>query len=864
MKKAKEFIKGCFKRDFPTLFSRIALIGIIALPLIYSVLYLWSFWDPYERIDNLPVAFVNLDKGGTRNGNENRNVGQELVDELAKDNVLKFEFTSLEEAQNGLNSKRYYAYFVIPENFTQNILSADQQNPQKAMIQVKIREATSVVGSKIIDRVAFEISEKLSHKITQEYFDNVFIQSRDTVQSLAQAVDGASKIKDGIQSAQKGSDSLVNGLGDALDGSNQLVYGLDSAVTGGKKLQDGASDAVSGAQSLESGLGTIYTGEVTLTDNLTAAEAGTAKLASGLQSASSSAGTITGYLQSAASGSSQISAGLQSSSDGAGSLAGGLSALTSSLPTLQTGVQGAASLASGIKQGADNSAAMAGDAESKLNGLMTTYPDLANDPTAQGLLSELGTLSQAQTSVAGAADQLSGVVGQLSGGLSSTGQGISQLASGASNLKTGIDSLKSGSDSLTANLTQIAQGEQQLASGIETASENSSTLDQGLQKLVAGSSSLAAGINTAYSGSKDLSKGLGTLSTGEKSIVDGLSTLDDGGWQLKNGITKLKDGGQELSDGLSDASSGSAELYQKLQDGYETSKSEVDLNKTKKEEPVLSDPVTVDEQYVDHVQTYGTGFTPYFIPLAMWVGALSVFVVFGVISNEQARKYSILQLSGEIFRRYLLYAFLGVIQSFVLGFVLIHYLGLQPVHPELFYEFVVAIALLSIAIMMFIDYTFVGAAGSFVGVILLMLQLTSSGGTYPIETSPQFFRMIAPYLPMTYAVSALRDIISGSVANVDSTMRLFWIAIGILLVATVAVKLFESRVFKSRARKENETVDQTPKLLGAGENGAVLHQDLLVESIQETPQIGSREIPTSDFGNDHQPPARPEEMMAVG
>ena len=135
MQKFRGFIKACFQRDFPTVFSRIAIIGIISLPLIYSVLYLWAFWDPYNKVDDLPVAFVNQDRGGVKDG-ANRNVGQELEDKLAQENVLKFSFTTLQDAQTGLVGKRYYAYFLVPEDFTQNILSADQKNPQNSLLSL--------------------------------------------------------------------------------------------------------------------------------------------------------------------------------------------------------------------------------------------------------------------------------------------------------------------------------------------------------------------------------------------------------------------------------------------------------------------------------------------------------------------------------------------------------------------------------------------------------------------------------------------------------------------------------------------------------------------------------------------------------
>jgi hypothetical protein len=128
----------------------------------------------------------------------------------------------------------------------------------------------------------------------------------------------------------------------------------------------------------------------------------------------------------------------------------------------------------------------------------------------------------------------------------------------------------------------------------------------------------------------------------------------------------------------------------------------------------------------------------------------------------------------------------------VLCSVLIKALGLQPAHPELFYLFTIVLAMLSIAIFQFLVYLF-GIAGDFIGVVVLMLQLTSSGGSYPKETLPQFFQTIGPYLPMTYAVSAFRDIISGNQINVSGVFSLYGTAILTIVGLTALFKWILSR-----------------------------------------------------------------------
>jgi len=790
LKKFLNLLRSGYQTDFPTRFSRIAVIGIITLPLIYSVLYLWAFWDPYKKVDSLPVAFVILDKGGFEVKEKKyiyRNVGLDLAAELVKKDTLKFTFTTLDDAMSGLENKKYYAYFVIPENFTANIISVNNDTPQQAKIEVKIREAISVVVSKIIDRVASGISESLSYKISQEYFNNIFLQSRDTVENLKKAVDGANKLNDGIASAKNGSQDLVNGINDAFAGSKDLIYGLDSAASGGKTIQSGLEDAGSGADTLENGLKKLSNGAQTLTTNLKSAQTGAVQIRDGARTASAGASNLSTYTQQAASGARQLSSGLDTSLNGAGSLSAGLSGLSTGLTSLGAGVQGVSAYANGINQGAQASLALAGGAQAEMQQLMQTYPDLANDQTAQDLLTNLANLSAAQTSVSDAATNLSGVASQMQAGMTNASGGIAQLTAGASALQGGLTQLKSGADNLAGSLDQISAGQQQLGSGLEAIKTGSTSLASGLASLSAGSAELAGGLEDAHAGSSDLANGLGKLSDGQATLVAGLTSLDNGGAKLSTGLGDLKAGGKKLSDGLETASSGTSELYQKLQVGYNDSKDQVDKAKTDQEAPVLANPVQMDEQYVDPVKTYGTGFSPYFIPLSMWVGAIAIFVVFGTISTAEARKYKRFHLLLEMLRRYAVYMIFGAIQAIVLGLVLTRTLGLEPNHTLQFYEFMIVMSFLFIAIMMFLNYAF-GGGGPFVAVILLMLQLTSSGGTYPVETTPQFFQDIAPYLPMTYAVNTLRDLISGSTAQMDGVIQLFIVATVILFLSSVLVK----------------------------------------------------------------------------
>jgi putative membrane protein len=109
MKRIWTRIHQMLQENFSTPFAKIGILVVILIPLLYGFLYLWAFWDPYGRIQNMPVAFVNLDEGGVKNG-EVKNVGKELEDELRSDHNVQWYFTTAEDAQQGLQDKRCLLY----------------------------------------------------------------------------------------------------------------------------------------------------------------------------------------------------------------------------------------------------------------------------------------------------------------------------------------------------------------------------------------------------------------------------------------------------------------------------------------------------------------------------------------------------------------------------------------------------------------------------------------------------------------------------------------------------------------------------------------------------------------------------------
>ena len=334
--------------------------------------------------------------------------------------------------------------------------------------------------------------------------------------------------------------------------------------------------------------------------------------------------------------------------------------------------------------------------------------------------------------------------------------GLSNLSTGTSQIVTGIDGLSAGQSAVISaiNAYLMANPSATASAELQTALYAANQVNGGIGKLKtsmvmagAGTQQLVAGSTALKNGLTSLSVGVSNLATGSANLRSGLGSAFDGSKDLLSGIEKIKDGQKDLGDGLSDAYDGSIELRDKLKESVDKNISKTNENKNAIQATVMSAPVDIHDISIDIVNNNGTGFAPYFISISLWVGSMAIFFL---IDFDDRKKWPKLIYTLII----------SAIQSLVLILVLIKLLGLQAKFLPTLFGFSIVLSI-CFGMIQFSLNRFLKEAGKFVSIILLMLQLTSSAGSYPLETAPDFFKNINPYLPMTYSVSGLREIISG-------------------------------------------------------------------------------------------------------
>ena len=174
----------------------IVIIGVIIIPLLYSYFYLGAFWDPYSRLEKLPVAVVNNDNGAKIN-DEDRNLGEEVCKKLKDDGSLKFDFTDEATAKKGTSEDEYYAMIVIPEGFSKDIASSATTDKKTATITFSSNQKRNYLASQILNSAVTKIEESVRSSVNKEITQQLADQLKQIPDQLAEVQDGAKQLNDG-------------------------------------------------------------------------------------------------------------------------------------------------------------------------------------------------------------------------------------------------------------------------------------------------------------------------------------------------------------------------------------------------------------------------------------------------------------------------------------------------------------------------------------------------------------------------------------------------------------------------------------------------------------------------------------------
>ncbi|MDJ0458984.1 YhgE/Pip domain-containing protein [Arthrobacter sp. NQ7] len=455
-------------------------------------------------------------------------------------------------------------------------------------------------------------------------------------------------------------------------------------------------------------------------------------------------GTIHSRMVQAADGASQLADGVATLRDGTVTLHEGTSALTSGADQLYAGQLK-------LRDGANQLTDGAGQLSS---GLSTLKDKTATLPT------DAQTLANGAAQVAAGNAQLNAKVQDAAAQLEAADQGLrnrvvesnSRLVTAGVLTQEQADKVLADFDAAAAS-SPVAAAKTRLqtdAAQVQQLADGSEAVSVGAAQLAAGMPALKDVIGQASAGADQLHTGAAALAAGEQSAVDGSSSLADG-------ARKVDGGAAQVADGAGQAASGSRTLADEIGKGAGQVPNPDDAQKSNLSQ-VMADPVAVSNVSQAKAGSYGAGLAPFFLTLAMWIGifmlvqAMRPITQRALASNAPSWKIA---LGG-----WLPFLLVSVVQASLLTLVVDVALGLNPAHPVLMWLFMLAAAMAFSALIQGV-VALLGSPGKLVVLILLVLQLVSSGGTFPWQTTPQPLHVVHQVLPMGYVVTGMRHLIYG-------------------------------------------------------------------------------------------------------
>ena len=667
-----KMLRAEWKHLFSHKILLISMAVISFIPILYSGFFLGSIWDPYGQTKNLPVAFVNEDKGASLNGKV-LNVGESVEKKLKDNHDLGWEFVSKQQADEGVNSGHFYAVVTIPSDFSQKVSSITESEPQQAVINFTTTPAKNYIGSLVSNQAAAKVKSSVSEQITQAYAKGI------------------------------------------LENLDKLGIGLDTAANGASTLHDGLGRLQSGTQTYVGGVKQLAVNQQSLTGGLAQLSDGSRKLQAGLG---------------------QLSNNLPTESQ--------LSQLSDGMKQLQSGIN---QLNASVSNPSPALVAQQNKVETDAQTLVQTIQDSRSDLLAAG-----GTLQTLGTQAAASGSDSTTIslpqISSISQAFTKTKAIIAQTGTLREDLQTLTQQLSAQQTQLQAGVSTLNNGVNQLAPNAITAFNGYNRVRFANNQLLAGSASLTNGLSEAKSGSQKLANGASLLESRSSALIDGTSQLTSGADTLAN---KLADASNRI----------------KIQPTGATTQQQI------------ANPVKLEMTEKGNVPNYGYALSPYVLSLSLFVGAIVLNVIYPIrktfSEQESAIRWWLSKASVA--------GVAAFMQATILMLVMVFFLGLTPEHPA---HFIGAVYLTSFAYMSIVSLLVIvlDNPGRFLAMVLLVLQLGSSEGTFPIQTANGFFQAINPLVPMTYSIRALRQAISGGLDNAFYGGSM-WVLIGFLLVANL-------------------------------------------------------------------------------
>ena len=711
-------IWGIFKRDMchatRNVIAVIVSMGLVVVPALYAWFNIAASWDPYGNTKALKVAVANTDKGYKSELVPVRiNVGETIISTLRANDQLDWQFVGRDKAIDGVKSGDYYAAIVIPKQFSADMMTLFSTNIKHAQLKYYLNEKINPIAPHITDQgattVVNTIDKTFAKTIAQVGLDlasNVLRYSKSP--QMAQYMENLNSNLNTMVSTLTGASQqvasysqLLGSANDIVDSTNQL---LQSTTVAGKQAKNTLKQGKSGATSLTA-----------------AGKSITSSVNTALNQASSALDAVANKADKAFDtlGKDSVEAAqqLKTLSD---QVAESQSVYDTYLASLQH-------MRTSVEQLPDS--------------------DKAKQPLLDAIDREITLLTAAQDDTQKLAQRLDNASKQITQSTASAAQSHAEIRNQITNAKQSISTVH---DDYSANVKPKIDA---LASSVST--------------LISQTGNVISQLSGTTDSLNDVTSNVGTNIASIRSTLDGIATkLNSSATTLNTLITAMNssDNGAENSNELKSLTTSNASTLSTL----------------------ISAPVALHRVAVYPIANYGSAMAPFYTILSIWVGAIILCAMLKVTISDREKAHVLglgdtlpriagpsgpgnasrwgLQLHHEYFGRYTIFLLLALLQGTLVCLGDMYFLGVQANHALQF----LALGWLAALVFSNIVYTLTvsfGDIGKAIAVVLLVMQVAGSGGTFPIETLPKFFQILYPFLPFPHAIDAMHAAMAGSYGN---------------------------------------------------------------------------------------------------
>ena len=713
-----------YKRDMIKIFNnwvaRLMVIVLIIIPSLYSLINIKASWDPYSNTNGIKIVVVNEDKG-TVFKEQDINLGNELVEKLKENDKLGWVFLDDKEvAKQGLLTEKYYATIEIPEDFSKDVTTLAEKNVIKPKLIYTVNEKKNAIAPKMTDSGIKTVKNQLDENIVKTISGVVFrvlnekgVDIQDNRAKLRKIVDNIYELDENMSELETILDNSIKGTEDVskvLNKTNGMLPTVSETLDSTDDFLNNSYSVLDETESDLSDISPIIKEDLVMSENI-------------LDTSSIELKNLDEKV-------------LPEMAEKT------LLTVSDSAKAMQETVDASKSKLKNLKKFID-----------KVSNIKFQLPSV--DENIQGS-EEISKIQE-------------------------------QLDKQKKSLKSMQDNLKEISKIISKTINKLDTIDEKLGIVIDHANDELEKLDKGegldtqtlkdVIKVMDDVHGVVADITDSYDSEivSSVERGFDSIRT---ILDDGLALVEVGRDVLPDieellsismDTTNLSnDELSKLKEKLPEAKEKVHELADKLKEIDEDEKVDelLDMitNSSENQSDFMASPVEIEDNRLFPWPNYGSTATPFYTVLCLWVGGLLA----SALLSLEAPKFE----DGTNIRPYemylgklLLFITIGICQAMVASIGALVILKSYSVHPIMYICYSIFVSL-AFMIIIYTAASVLDDVGKAIIVLILVLQMAGASGNFPIEVTPMIFQKLFPFLPFTYAINGMRQIMAGIVYSI--------------------------------------------------------------------------------------------------